>query len=228
MPHNQQHRRADAPRASLNPLLNLTFPNSPAHHHRAAVQSNEVYPTPPASARLTSFGRASDKRFPLWRALHKGWLQSVRFRARMSAATESRHSGTAAAADRSTHKPAIHPQLWGLSTPRPKHTSPVTASLTHELALSTHCRLWLRSVDSDKADAGWRWQSRSDVGCPAGQGTLETVPSASGAMSKAMATARAWVSSSPAPSQASKTAGGCAAWTVLRNSASTRKSMATG
>jgi hypothetical protein len=30
-----------------------------------AVQSNEVYPTPPAPVRLASFGGASDKRFPL-------------------------------------------------------------------------------------------------------------------------------------------------------------------
>lgn len=30
----------------------------------AAVQSNEVYPTPPASVRSTCFGGASDKRFP--------------------------------------------------------------------------------------------------------------------------------------------------------------------
>ena len=34
----------------------------------AAVQSNEVYPTPSASVRLVSFGGASDKRFPLGRA----------------------------------------------------------------------------------------------------------------------------------------------------------------
>jgi hypothetical protein len=65
MSHNQRHRGADASRASLNPLLNLTFPNSPAHHHRAAVQSNEVYPTPSAPVRLASFSGASDKRFPL-------------------------------------------------------------------------------------------------------------------------------------------------------------------
>jgi Transposase len=65
------------------------------------------------------------------------WLQSVRIRARMSAASESRHSGTAGLADRSALKPAIHAQLCGCSTPRPKHTSPMTASVTHDLALST-------------------------------------------------------------------------------------------
>ena len=73
--HSQRHRRADAPRASQNPRLNLTFPKSPARHARAAVQSNEVYPTPPALARLTSLGRASDKRFPLWRSLHNGRIR---------------------------------------------------------------------------------------------------------------------------------------------------------
>jgi hypothetical protein len=41
------------------------------------------------------------------------WLQTVQFRARMSAAAEMRHSGTAAVADRYTHKPVIHAQLWG-------------------------------------------------------------------------------------------------------------------
>ena len=35
----------------------------------AAVQSNEVYPTPAVSARLASSGAASDKRLPLWAAL---------------------------------------------------------------------------------------------------------------------------------------------------------------
>ena len=45
--------------------LNLTFRNSHTCPHRAAVQSNEVYLTPPASVRLTSFGGASDKRFSL-------------------------------------------------------------------------------------------------------------------------------------------------------------------
>jgi hypothetical protein len=35
----------------------------------AAVQSNEVYPTPSAMVRLASFGGASDKRFPLCTAL---------------------------------------------------------------------------------------------------------------------------------------------------------------
>ena len=45
--------------------LNLTFHNSQTCPHRAAVQSNEVYLTPPASVRLTSFGGASDKRFSL-------------------------------------------------------------------------------------------------------------------------------------------------------------------
>ena len=43
----------------------------------------------------------------------KDWLQSVRLRARTSAAAESRHSGTDAVADRSTHKPAVYAQLWG-------------------------------------------------------------------------------------------------------------------
>ena len=38
----------------------------------AAVQSNKVYPTPPALVRLASFGGASDKRFPLWQDLHNG------------------------------------------------------------------------------------------------------------------------------------------------------------
>ena len=63
--HRQQHNAANAQRASQTPPLSLTFPKSAAHHHRAAVQSNEVYPTPPASARQVSFGSASDKRFPL-------------------------------------------------------------------------------------------------------------------------------------------------------------------
>lgn len=70
--NDHQHNGANAQRASQTPQLSLTFPKSPAHHHRAAVQSNEVYPTPPASARRVSFGRASDKRFPLWRAIHNG------------------------------------------------------------------------------------------------------------------------------------------------------------
>ena len=42
--------------------LNLTFPNSHTCPHRAAVQSNKVYLTPPASVRLTRFGGASDRR----------------------------------------------------------------------------------------------------------------------------------------------------------------------
>ena len=70
--NGHQHNGANAQRASQTPQLSLTFPKSPAHHHRAAVQSNEVYPTPPASARRVSFGRASDKRFPLWQDLHNG------------------------------------------------------------------------------------------------------------------------------------------------------------
>lgn len=37
----------------------------------------------------------------------------LRFHARMSAATQSRHSGTAAVDDRSTLQPAAHPQLRG-------------------------------------------------------------------------------------------------------------------
>ena len=41
------------------------MPKSPARHHRAAVQSNEVYPTPLTSPRLSCFGAASDKRFTL-------------------------------------------------------------------------------------------------------------------------------------------------------------------
>lgn len=48
-----------------NRRLSLTFPKSPARHHRAAVQSNEVYPTPLTSALLACFGAASDKRFTL-------------------------------------------------------------------------------------------------------------------------------------------------------------------
>ena len=63
--HGQQHNAANAQRASQTPPLSLTLPKSAAHHHRAAVQSNEVYPSPPASARRVSFGWASDKRFPL-------------------------------------------------------------------------------------------------------------------------------------------------------------------
>ena len=54
--HSQQHLLGDAPRASQTPPLSLTFPKSAAHHHRAAVQSNEVYPTPPASVRRVNFG----------------------------------------------------------------------------------------------------------------------------------------------------------------------------
>ena len=65
--HGEQLRRVNAPRASQTPPLNLTFPKSTAGHHRAAVQSNEVYPPPLASARRVSFGWASDKRFPLCR-----------------------------------------------------------------------------------------------------------------------------------------------------------------
>ena len=48
------------------------IPQEPARHRRAAVQSNEVYPTPSASVRLINLGGASDKRFPLWKALHNG------------------------------------------------------------------------------------------------------------------------------------------------------------
>lgn len=73
--HSEQRRRADASHASQTPPLSLTFPKGAAHHHRAAVQSNEVYPTPPASARRVSFGWASDKRFPLCKSLHSSLLQ---------------------------------------------------------------------------------------------------------------------------------------------------------
>jgi len=59
--HSQQ-QGADAPPASQTPPLNLTFPKSAEPHHRATVQSNEVYPTPPAPVRPADFGGASDKR----------------------------------------------------------------------------------------------------------------------------------------------------------------------
>ena len=58
-PHDSTSKPAQIDR------LNLTFPNSHTCTHRAAVQSNKVYLTPPASVRLTSFGGASDKRFSL-------------------------------------------------------------------------------------------------------------------------------------------------------------------
>ena len=61
-------RREHPPQALCrcsNRRLSLTLPKSPARHHRAAVQSNEVYPTPLTSARLSCFGAASDKRFTL-------------------------------------------------------------------------------------------------------------------------------------------------------------------
>jgi hypothetical protein len=57
--------RSAAPARCPISLLSLTFPNSPAPTTVAAVQSNEVYPTPSASVRSTCFGGASDKRFPL-------------------------------------------------------------------------------------------------------------------------------------------------------------------
>ena len=62
------------PKAALTPPLSLTFLKSAAHHHRAAVQSNEVYPTPQASVRRVNFRGASDKRFPLWKAFHNRQL----------------------------------------------------------------------------------------------------------------------------------------------------------
>ena len=62
--HRQPKQGADAPRASQTPPLSLAFPKSAAHHHRSAVQSNEVYQRPPASTRRASFGWAADKRFP--------------------------------------------------------------------------------------------------------------------------------------------------------------------
>ena len=51
-PHDSSSKPAQVGR------LNLTFPNSQTCPHRAAVQSNKVYLTPPASVRLTRFGGA--------------------------------------------------------------------------------------------------------------------------------------------------------------------------
>jgi len=65
-------RQRRPPCCCTNRRLNLTFPNSPARILRAAVQSNEVYPTPSASPCFAYSGGASDKRFPLWRAQHNG------------------------------------------------------------------------------------------------------------------------------------------------------------
>ena len=80
--HRQPDHHTHAPHASQNPLLSLTFPNSPARHHRAAVQSNEVYPTPQAPVRFANFGVASDKRFPLWISLHNSLKRSYKPRPR--------------------------------------------------------------------------------------------------------------------------------------------------
>jgi len=60
-----RQRQRRPPWRCANSTLNLTFPNSPARSLHAAVQSNEVYPTPSAEPRLACFRRASDKRFPL-------------------------------------------------------------------------------------------------------------------------------------------------------------------
>jgi hypothetical protein len=43
----------------------------------AAVQSNEVYPTPVAAVRSACFGGASDKRFPLCKSCHNGQEPSL-------------------------------------------------------------------------------------------------------------------------------------------------------
>jgi len=72
-----RQRQRRPPWRCTNSSLNLTFPDSPARSLHAAVQSNEVYPTPSAEPCLACFRRASDKRFPLRKALHNGKFQTV-------------------------------------------------------------------------------------------------------------------------------------------------------
>jgi hypothetical protein len=91
----------------------------------AAVQSNEVYPTPSAMVRLASFGGASDKRFPFMNSL--GWPGAD------SSLCGALHNGRQReSGDRTltTETAALPPTKWAdlLSTERHRQTQDRKAS----------------------------------------------------------------------------------------------------